>query len=544
VPGYLQLRAQWKRVSKTGLTVGTNFQVVAFAGDFFYTFGEASGNVYSANGGATGSAGGGAVLSLDTDGTLLYAGTATGLWSSTNGASWTQITTTINGTATQWWVVNQGTNGFFAYYQSGPNLVYKVDLTLASPQLAAAQPQVPVGSNAINVVDLCEYQTSIAILTTDVRGPGCDVWYFDGNNLTRIIRIEGYVGKGICQALGGLYVGAAAVGGITSPILAKLDSGSFEVVARPGSPFPAANQSCLQPRASSQYVYWPLTNQSIKGISAAPGVIVQYDVLTGAVTHLPNQDTTDFTTVGGTLRAMAFLGDNVACCYVNGTTGILQYQQPAFGSPFLYQPTGWLATSHIDFGTPSLEKRFRRVEVHHAPLAAGEQVLIEGFVDVDPINFTTALTPVPATATSGQNSTVGSVLTALSFGTDTIGKALYAGLELTAGADGTTTPRVSYISIEVGGTWAWPLTLGCTSKRRMLNGEDDNQGVYGKDLAYLLMLAYENGTNLTLFHRNGTQYTVAIDSYDEWNPSPQVPSGPQEIRDEEYIVAVTLRQVA
>lgn len=542
VPGFLQLRAAWTRVTKAGLTVGTNFQVVAFNGDLWFTFGEASGNVYSANGGATGTASGGAVISLDTDGTYIYAGTAANLWRSTNGTSWTQVTSSINGTATQWWVVNHGSNGYFAYYQNGPNTLYKVDLTLTFPIAPTSDVQVGVGGNAINIVDICEFQTSIAILTTDVRGPGSDLWYFDGTNLTRIIRLEGYTATGICNALGSLYLGANAVGQRTSPILARIDNGTYEIVARPGSPFPATGQSCLQPRASSQYVYWPILSPSINGISSAPGMVIQYDTLTDAVSHLPNNDSGDYTTTGGTLRTVAALGDNIAICYVNGTTGVLQYQQPAFGT-YKYQTSGWLASSHIDFTTPGISKRFRRVEVHHAPLATGEQILVEAFVDRDPITFTTALTPVPSTATA-TNSTVGSTITQLTFGTDTIGKTMFFGLKLTAGTDQATTPRVNYVSVEIGGTWVWDLTLACSSKRVLLDGATEETQPAGKDLAYLLSLAYENGSNLTLFHRNGQSYTVTIESCELRAPSPKMQVRPQNIDDEEYDVKVVLRQVA
>jgi hypothetical protein len=325
--------------------------------------------------------------------------------------------------------------------------------------------------------------------------------------------------------------------------LASIYSGQFQIVVRPGSPFFTANQSCLQPRAASQYVYWPIVNPSINGISTGKGAVIQYDVVTGATTKLPNMDATDFTTTGGTLRAIGLLGDNVACCYVNGTTGILQYQQPAFGI-IKYMTSGWMASSHIDFSTPGIQKRFRRIEVHHAPLNVGEQLLVEAFVDTDPLAFSTALTPVPAAATV-TNSTFGSPLTAMTFGQDTIGKTLYFALRLTAGTGQLTTPRVSYVSIEIGGTWSWPMRLACTSKRGLLDGQnEDQQGVTGKDLAYLLILAYENGQNMTLYHRNGQTYTVAIESLDAWNPSPLTPSQPQLVRDEEYIVDVTFRQVA
>lgn len=546
IPGYLQLRPQWTRINKAGLTVGANFDVVAWKGDFWYTYGEASGNIYSANGGTTTTPVAAAIGSLDTDGTYLYAGTATQLYRSANGTSWTAVTSSINGTATQWWVINQGTNGYFAYYQSGTNLLYKIDLTQAFPIASAAQPQIPVGANAINIIDIVAYQTSISILTTDVNGPGSDVWYFDGNNLTRIIRIEGYTAQGMCNALGALYVAGFAVGKVTSPKLFKVDAGTYDEVVIPGSPFATANQSCSQPRASGRFVYWPILHPSINGISNGVGVVLQLDVLTGAVSKLPNQDATDFTTVStGLLRNIALLGDSVACVYVNGTTGVLQYQPIAFGT-IKYQATGWLASSHIDFGTPGIVKRFRRLEVHHSPLNAGEAIFIECFVDQDPLAFTTALVPVPATQTGGNNNVVGSTLTALMVGQDTVGKTLYFAVRMTAGTNQNTTPRISYVTIEVGGTWVADVNLTCVNRRKTMTQEDDNQGASASDLAYLLYLAYENGTLLTFYHPNGQKYTMATESLDGWNPSVtgQMQSQENRPRGEEYIMHAVLRQAA
>jgi len=546
IPGYLQLRPQWARINKAGLTVGANFDVVAWKGDYWYTFGEASGNIYSANGATTTTPGAVAIVALDTDGTYLYAGTGTKLWRSSDGTSWTAVTSSINGTAQQWWVINQGTNGYFAYYQSGSNLLYKIDLTQAFPIAAAAEPQVPVGANAISIVDLVAYQTSIAILTTDVAGPGSDVWYFDGNNLTRIIRIEGYTAQGMCNALGAIYVAGFAVGKTTSPKLFKVDAGTYDEVVIPGSPFATANQSCSQPRASGRFVYWPILRPSINGISNGVGVVLQLDVLTGAVSKLPNQDATDFTTVsGGLLRNIALLGDNVACVYVNGTTGVLQYQQTAFGV-IKYQGTGWLASSHIDFGTPGIVKRFRRLEVHHSPLNAGEAIFIECFVDQDPLAFTTALAPVPATQSGGNNNVVGSTLTALTVGQDTVGKTLYFAVRMTAGTNQNTTPRISYVTVEVGGTWVADVNLACVNRRLTLAQEKDDQGASSSDLAYLLFLAYENGNLLTFYHPNGQKYTMAIESLDPWNPSVTglMQSQENRPRGEEYIVHAVLRQAA
>jgi hypothetical protein len=547
VPGYLQLRSQWARAAPitTNMAVTANFEVVTFNGDFWYTFGQNSGNVYSANGGTTTVPAVAFIRCLDSDGTYLYAGTVAALYRSADGVAWTTVTTTINGGADKWWIVNQGTNGYFAYYSdiNNPGTMHKIDLTLAFPIAAAAQPQVPTGTNAFQIVDLVEYQTSVAILTTDIRGSGFDVWYSDGTNLTRIVRVEGYFAAGMCNSLGSLYVSAYAMAQTTSPILAKIDSGTFEIVARPGSPFPAAAQTCGQPRASSQYVYWPLLTPSINGISSAPGVILQYDVLTGALSHLPAMDATDLTTVPAiNLRTLAVLGDNLAVVFKNAVPyGILQYQFPAFGT-IKYQTSGWLASSHIDFATPGIQKRFRRVEVHHSPLAAGEQILIEAFVDTDPLKFTTALTPVPATATA-TNTIAGSSLTALTFGVDTVGKTLYFAIKLTAGTTQLTTPRVSYISVEVGGTWVADINLACTSRRQNLGQEFDTQGATAADLAYLLYLAQENGNLLTFYHPNGQTYTMAIESLDGWNPTP-LKSQENRPVDEEYVVHAILRQLA
>lgn len=550
IPGFLQLRAQWTRLNKAALTLGSNFQIVSLADgagnpEFYVSFGESNGNVYTVHNGGTVTFTG-AVLGIDIDGTYLYGGQAARLERYQPGVGNTVVSTTLNGTAVQWWVVNQGTAGYFAYYLVGNNSLYKMDLTLAFPIAAGSQPQVPFGSNAIKVQDLVEYQNGIAILTNDVNGPGFDVWFHDGTNLTRIIRVEGYTAAGVCSALGNLFVGAYAVGQVNSPILALVSGGQFQVVAKPGSPFPAALQGCQGPRASGQYVYWPITYPSIKGISSAVGVILQYDVLAGSLTHLPNQDGTDFTATGGRLRSVAIQGDSVACCYANGTTGVAQYQISAFGT-IKYQTVGWLCSSLIDFSTPGIAKRFRRVEVKHSPLNAGESIMVEAFVDQDPLAFTTALTP---TATSPVNTTVGSSVTALTFGADTVGKTMYFAIKLTAGTNQATTPRVAYISVEVGGTRTWEFDLDCTSKRRLLNqASEDQQGVTGKDLRYLIRNAYENGNYLTLFlvsdrAGNVVSYTVAVESEEAHAPGYVNHQGQPVRADEEWVAKVVLRQVS
>jgi hypothetical protein len=546
IPGYLQLRPSWTRVTKAGVnaTIG---QVVAWKGDFWFTFGEANGNIYSASGGTTTVAFAAAVVGLFTDGQYLYAGFGDRVRRSSDGTAWTTVSATLNGTAAQWWVINQGTNGYFAYYLVGTNVLYKIDLTLGFPIAAAAQPQVSTGNNAFQIVDVVEFQTAISILTNDVRGTGCDVWYHDGTNMTRIVRIEGYNAQGMCNALGNLYVGAYVVGKLTSPELIQISTGSFLVVAKPGSPFPAASQSCFQPQASSNFVYWPIVAPSIKGISNANAVIVQYNLQTGAVTHLPVKGSDDGANVTASgLRGIANLGDSVAAVFaINaGADGVCQYQTWAFGT-LTYSPSGWLASSHIDFGTPSIPKRFRRIEVHHAPLNAGERIDIEAFVDTDPLAFTTGLTPVPPGATNF-NTTVGSAITAMTFAASTVGKTLYYAIKLTAGTSQLTTPRVSYVSIEVGGTWVADVYLACTARRHLLGQELDTQGASSADLAYLLMLSQENGNLVTFYHPNGQTYSMTLDMLDNWNPSPVSLMQSQDNRplDEEYTVHAILRQVA
>jgi hypothetical protein len=546
IPGFLELKSAWARTNGVA-GPSTPGQTVGWKGDFWYTFGQANGNIYSANGGTTTTPVAASVLSLDTDGDFLYAGLGASLYRSSDGTTWTLVSNTLNGTAVNWWVVQQGTNGYFAYYTvSGtPDAIYKIDLTAAFPVAAGAQPQVPTGANSLTLVDVVPYQTAIAILTNDVQGVGCDVWYHDGSNMTRIVRIDGYNAKGMCVAEGNLYVGAFAVGQLNSPELIQITNGSIAVVAKPGSPFPVANQSCGQPRASSNFVYWPLFNPSINGISTAKLLVIQYNLQTGAVAHLPNFASTDGNNANTNgLRRLGVLGDNVAFTQVitGGLGAMLQYQTWAF-SGLTYSASGWLASSHIDFQTPSMFKRFKRIEVHHAPLNAGEQILVKAFVDQDPLTFTTSLAPVPAAATA-TNSTVGSTITAMTFGGDTIGKTLYFALKLTAGTSQLTTPRVSYVSIELGGTWVAELNLACTARRQMLTGEADDQGASGADLAYLLMQAQESGSNLTLYHPNGQTYTMAIESLSAWNPSPHKPQDNQRPLDEEYIVHAILRQAA
>jgi hypothetical protein len=573
-PGYLQLRPSWSRTTKTIAAPGTYTQAVNWKGDVWVTFSEGSGNVYSVSGGTTTNPGF-QVIALNVDGANLWAGGTSNVSFTADGISWGAEATALNGAAAKWWIISQGTNGRFAYYTvAGPGGVgwdnlYKIDTNAANqptPVAAVNQPQVPTGANPIHIVDLVAYQNGIAILSTDFLAPfGFDVWFHDGVNMTRIVRIEGYVPRGMCNALGDLYVGAQSVNGRDSPILAKIASGSYEIVARPGLPgFYATSQFCGQPRSGAEFVYWPVALAG-QGLSTAPYLLV-YDAVTGAISHLPNFDATDFgTQLSGTDLAVhrnAFtFGPGAGFAWqANSTTGRIQVQTNALGS-FGFMATGWMVSGKFDFGTPGIAKRSRRIEVHHTPLGTGESITVRAYVDLDPLAWTPSLTPRPSGATV-TNTAVGTDVTTLSLGNDptaqgsNVGRSLIYAIQLAASngaGGGSTTPKVIYTAIEIGGTWIWDLDLDCTSVRRLLNGSnEDPQGVTGKDLYYILRNAYENGTPLTLTLAPNiiggvvtpTSYTVNIEDMKARAFGYVQHQGTPIRADEEWLVHLTLKQEA
>jgi hypothetical protein len=283
--------------------------------------------------------------------------------------------------------------------------------------------------------------------------------------------------------------------------------------------------------------------------------VMVYDAITGATSRLPLTDTADLQIAGfaafDSLNAVQFLrrfaiqGDAIGFTNSTGTgpssySLFDQYQVANSVVPIrtpLYQASGKIITSRIDFQTPGVEKRFRRFEAQHAPLPGGCSVKLDAFIDKDPAAYTAALTP-DATLT---NNTAATVSTELFLG-NLIGHTVYFVITLLS-ADGNATPILYYYFVESTTPWSWELMLDCTAVRRLLNGEtDDPQGAAGKDLAYLFRNAWESPSKLTMYHRNGNTYTVAIESLDLWNPSPMTQSQPQARRDEEYQVKVTLRQ--
>lgn len=506
VASYLFLKPQWIRSTKAGITPGAapTPMIVSWNGDFWSTYAEANKNIYSANAGTT--------LTLpivaqflDTDGTFLYFSDGTNIYRRSTAGANTQIAAAVNGTLTQMWVIQQGTNGYFIYYTSSNGNLYKIDVSgnVAFPIAAGGQPQVPMGSTALTIMDIKPYGTAIAILTADSSNSGFTVWTHDGVNMTITVSVPGYHGHGMCICLGDLYVAGHPHAQTTPPILARVGPGSFDVVAEPGTPFPMAGQSCLTPISSSKYVYWPIINPSITGVSNAVGYIVRFNVVTGEATHLPVFDATDFT--GGDaslLRRVAALGTGIGLAFINGTNGITQYQVNAFGT-IKYQASGKLQTSRIDFATPSIAKLLRRCIATHRPLNTGESIQIDAYVDKDPL--TQALGTPDATVT---NSVVGSTSTVMPFASGTLGKSVFFVITLTAGAGQLTTPILFQYAVEVAPGWVWKFTIRCYSIEDTLTpGRKDDQGMSGRDKYFFLHEIQElPPPQITLYHPNQIAY--------------------------------------
>jgi hypothetical protein len=563
VPGYLTLRSRMQRTTtKSNATafVGNNLQqIVPFSGDFFFSFCEAT-TFYDTNGSFT-THGAKQPVILDTDGNSLYIGdqvNTVGQYNTSvvwNNDVFNALAGGL-GSFNQMWVIDHGTFGHFLYYgsQGSNQKLFKVDLSLAFPVAAVNHVQVPTDNLSELIQDIVPYQNGIAILTFNAWNTQWSLWFHDGANMTPIVRMQGYFAAGMCNCMGDLFIGTYNVRGFTSPILWRVSSGSIAPVAVPGPPVPGTIiQGCLQPRASSQRVYWPVQNTNPQFPTNAISVIV-VDVVTGAVSRLPVTDANDlqiatFVPLGLTfnstqhLRRVAVQGDTVAFTNSTGTAPSAfnlfdQYQvansQVAIQTP-PYQASGKIITSRIDFQTPGVEKRFRRFEAQHASLPTNTSVKIDAFIDKDPAAYTAALMP-DATLT---NSTAATVTTEL-FLNNLIGHTVYFAITL-ASSDGLNTPILNYYFVEATTPWSWEMLLDCSDTRTTLTGELDAQGVMGKDLAYFFRNAWESPAKLTMYHRNGNSYTVAVESLDFWNPSPHVPQG-QQVRGETYFTKVILRQ--
>lgn len=549
-PGYLMLRPAWQRRQlATGVGAAVP-QSVSWNGDVYTTFG--GGSYFDSHGNAFGGSGI-TVKFIETDGASLFMADGVNTCKFTlDNSTYTTVSSTMGG-HNQIWSVAMATNGRRLYFTPGPTFLDYLDLNGTYPVSPVA---VTIGTAQVTIQDVVAYQNGAAILTTD-RTPalGMDVWFHDGVNMTRIVRVNEYQGVGMCYCLGDLYVTATSVGQYEPPVLIKVSAGTFDVVARIGSPastFTSANIGA--PVSSGQYVGFALTSPQINNVTTTSYIGV-YDVLTGAYSHLGNLDASDAPQVAQS-RQLALSGRAVTFPMVASGNGHLQMQTNSSrlgttGSPVpLFASSGWMVSSKIDFGTPGVAKRFRRIEVHHSPLNAGESVVVRAYVDLDPLSWTPSLAARPSTATV-TNSTTGAGVTTLTLGNDNtptgtnVGRSLVYAAQLNAGTNQQTTPKVVYTAVEVGGTWVWDFDLDCTNTRQLLNlSTEDPQGATGKDLYYLLRNAYENGTPLTLSLAGGVSYTVNIESLKAQAFGYVRHQGVPVAADAEWLVHATLRQEA
>lgn len=527
-PGSLQLRPAWNRIThKAAPTRGTGTpQAVVWNADVYVTYNETNGRVYNSAGQIT--AAGIPVAYLDTDGQYLYASDGVNTLKHWNGSSWTTDTAAL-GAHTQIWAVNQGTAGHFIYYTPTASSLSRWDLSAASSYA------LPMGGNPFSIVDVVPYGGSVAILTSDLNNaPGFNVWYHDGQNLQQILRMTGYYAGGLTNCLGNLFITAIPTAQVDSPILAQIGSGSFDIVAQVGLP---SNQTGAikvgAPVSSGQTVAFAVQAPTINGVSSA-AYVATYDVLTQAYSHLGNLDATD--NPGLTVRSLAYLGRALFAPMILSSNGVTQYQsnQTVYSPRPAYATTGKLVSSRFDFNTPGIGKMFRRVVVHHAPLAAGEQVKVDAFVNLDPAKYSSALTPTATNThvySGGESPSVASS-TVLSLPQHTTGFSLYFAVTVTAGTSQATSPAVYYVSTEISVPWTFEMTLDCTTRRMALGNVPDPSQLLGTDMFFFLHNAWENAQQMTLYPPNGNTYTVEIQSLDFNAPTPKNMATPLNTQDQ------------
>jgi hypothetical protein len=530
-PGYLMLNPAWARKQLVASTpVSISPQCVAWLGDVWTTFNEANFKYYRSDG--TSFVGAGIRASvIDTDGESLFIADsfAGGLKSTKDNAAYTNIP--VIGAIIQMWAINLGTTGRFLYYTTDNRTLFKVDLATNTVGIT-----VPLGGAQYRIVDVVAYLAGVAVLTQDPGSTGFDVWYQDGQNLQHIIRVDQYFPSGLCLCLGQLYVTAQSVGQFEAPVLMLVSAGSFQIILRAGTPFSTATLATIgDPHASGQYVYFPLQTPQINGISAVSYIGV-YDTLAGVYWHLPPMDANDFVLNPGAIRAIACSGRAVTFAVITGGVGgvgWLQYQVNSNKLPAVspkYQATGWLCSSRIDFQTPGIAKLFRRIMVHHAPLNLGESIQVNGYIDIDPIKFTTALAPTATVTHAYSVSDSNPTVTVLTFPLRTLAHSMTFALKLTAGTGNLTTPNVYYVNMEIAVPWTWEGWFDLTFRRRLLNGDEDSDQTPA-DLYWLLHNAWENAQPVTLYHPNGSTYTAAIEElrFEARNPvnerTPEHPAG-------------------
>lgn len=263
-----------------------------------------------------------------------------------------------------------------------------------------------------------------------------------------------------------------------------------------------------------------------------------YDTVTGALSHLPAVDQYD---LAGTRRELLVLGQAVTVASLTATQGVFQftYDQPiaSTSSPVIkYQSSGKLVSSLLDFGTPTISKLLRRVILRHAPLPLNASIKVDVFTDQDPRSYTSSLVPTATRTNSTQNSST----TVLTMPSGTLAKTLYYVLTLTT-SDNLNTPQVYTVAVEVGVGWTWTFRVGCFRKQQTLAGQDDSQGLTGRDKYFFLHEFWENAQPGTFYHPNQLSYTVVLERMDLVSLNPVFHSGADGPADLEFVADITLR---
>lgn len=249
----VSLRPLWQRLGLGVIGASTNSgeggasaRRLALVGQYvFASFSEDSGKVYrltSAQALTT------LTLSvpayhLDSDLQYLYAASNAAIARyNTDGTLKDNVATSLNGTLRDMWVMKLGSNGFRPFYSNTIGQLWYIDLTATLPVAPASHVQVPFGGNPIMVADVAPYQTGVAILAGGFlsgSGPvdGVDVWYYDGQNTTPTLHIDGYYPSGgMCSCLGDLYVSVRPVAGTTSAEVWSISGGTARKVFSTGLP--------------------------------------------------------------------------------------------------------------------------------------------------------------------------------------------------------------------------------------------------------------------------------------------------------------------
>jgi hypothetical protein len=557
--GNLRLRPAWKRkLMGTPTGGGGDPKVVGVGSSIFATIQTCS-QVWIVDSAGTisdTSFPGATVKDLATDGEYCYALTGDGTKvyraGHTTPSTWVLVANVSS--ANLIWIVKlsstPGLSGFYLLYLDGSQSLWRVDIADSStfPIASGTRTAIPINGNDV-VLDLARYQSGIAILAKDggVGGSGTGsnwtttIHYYDGVSLTRLVTIDGYGSTGFVAMLGDLFVSLNSPTYL-GPILARISPAGYEIVADPNVPgFQASSTAALKPQASAGRVYWPL-NTVQSAISGSGNWIAVFDSSTAVLSHFSPMDATD-TAPGGHAGFFAsgkslFMAEQPGGA---GTTVNLQVTRDNVISDagIRYSSTGKMITSQYDFGTPNIPKQFKRVDHEFAPLPVNCSVKVDVFADLDPINWTSSLTPTATVTVTTAAATKASV----NLPTATMAKSIYVVLTY-ASSDNLATPSGKRLTIYANSLWIITARLDCTGRPSVLTGREDPSGLRGTDRYFFLHRAWEDSISMTLYLPNGVVYAVEIEDAKFWTKSPMNRSTEISRSDYEAYADMTFRVTA